>query len=270
MVDRRTDGVSLAASALLTLGSAEALAKRGLGVVRVAELTGGDKGQVSRLLTALAEHGLVERDPDDRSYRLGWSLFVLAARAGDQRLVESARPLLTTIVDDLGERASLSVLRGAQVLTVYSEPSPRAVQAAGWVGRTVPAYCTSSGRALLLDHSREDLARLFDGVELHPLGPNSPRDVDTLYERIVASRARGFTTVNEEFEAGLVAAAAPVRDARGRICAALNASVPTFRLGGSRRLASAGQALKDAAEELSRRLGEAVPEPGLAEGGQQP
>jgi len=255
VVASRADGVSRAAATLIALGSAETLERGGLGVVRVAELTGGDKGHVSRLLKTLAAYGLVERDADTRSYRLGWQLFALAGRAGDQRLLEVAKPLLARLVEGLGERASLSVLHGAEVLTVLSEPSPRAVQATGWVGRTVPSYCTSSGRALLFDHRRNQLATLFAGTEFRRLGPNAPADVDELHERIVESRALGYAAVNEEFEPGLVAVAAPVRDFRGRICAAVNVSGPKFRFDGSNPLGAVGYVIKDAADELSELLG---------------
>lgn len=248
--------MSRAAAALLALGSDEALQRDGLGVVRLAELTGGDKGQLSRLLSTLAAHGLVERDTDSRSYRLGWQLFALAARVGDQRLLSLAQPLVAGLVDRLGERTSLSVLRDADVLTLYSQAPSRAVQAVGWAGRTVPAYCTSSGRALLFDHRRSDLVALFAQTKFVSLGPNAPPNVDALYRRIVASRARGYSVVAEELEPGLVAAAAPVRDYRGRICGAVNVSAPKFRLRNAGQLAAVGRAVMEVTEALSVLLGE--------------
>lgn len=256
MVGVRADVVSRALASLLALGSTEALEHGGLGVVRVAELVGGDKGQSSRLLKRLAETGLVERDAGTGDYRLGWQLFALAARAGDRRLLEAAKPVLARLVRQLGERASLSVLSGAEVLTVFSESPPRTVQTVDWVGRTVPAYCTSSGRALMFDCRPDDLAVLFAGTQFRPMGLNPPHDVDELYKRVVASRARGFAMVVEEFETGLVAVAAPARDFRRRVCAAINVSGPKFRLGGRGRLEAAGQAVKEAADELSALLGE--------------
>lgn len=256
MVDTGADSVSRAAAALIALGSRESLDRGGLGVLRLAELTGGDKGQVSRFLKTLESHGLVERDPESRNYRLGWQLFALASGVGDQRLLAVAPPLLAALVERLGEPANLSVLRGTEVLTVFSEPSPHAVQSVDWVGRTVPSYCTSSGRALLFDHSRDELTTLFGGTEFRRLGPNSPRDVDELHRRIVAGRGRGYVVVDEEFEPGLIAAAAPIRNFSGRIFAAVNVSGPKFRIGGQRRIASVGRALKEVADELSQLLGE--------------
>jgi DNA-binding IclR family transcriptional regulator len=244
-------------SVLKALQSDHALSSGGLGVLRIAELVGQDKSQVSRTLKTLAETGLVDRDPETRAYRLGWLLFALAARAGDPRLVAAGEPLVRELVAALGERVHLTVLHGAEVLTVLSESPRHAIQATGWVGRTTPAYCASSGQALLLDRTREQLEELFAGTEFVPLAPKTPRTVDELSRRIAAARRRGYARADDEFEPGLVAVAAPVRDFRGRIVAALNVSAPKFRLAG--RVDEAGSAVADAAGRLSTLLGAGAP-----------
>jgi IclR family transcriptional regulator, KDG regulon repressor len=136
---------------------------------------------------------------------------------------------------------------------VLSSSPGHAIEAAGWVGHLVPAYCSSSGRALLLDHTPTELRDLIGKVRFLKLGPNTPRSLAELSERIELARARGYATVDEEFEPGLVAASAPVRDFRGRIVAALNVSAPKFRLGD--RLEEAGAEAARAADALSDRLG---------------
>src|SRR5687767_552426 len=57
--------------ALELLAGAEDQDDAGLGVVDAARRLGVDKSQASRTLRALAEHGLAERDPATRAYRLG-------------------------------------------------------------------------------------------------------------------------------------------------------------------------------------------------------
>ncbi len=237
---------------LLSLGSEPALEGGGLGVTRIADLLGREKSQVSRTLKTLADFGLVERDQETLAYRLGWRLFALASLAGERRLLDAGRPILLRLVDAFEERAFLSVLQGADTLAILSESAPTSLQASGWVGRTTPAYCTSVGQALLFDHDRAALARVFRGVAFARLGPNTARDLDDLAARIAASRARGFALSDEEMEAGLVAAAAPVRDGAGRIVAALNVSAPKFRFG--QRLEEAGAALVAAAADLGAAL----------------
>ncbi len=224
-----------------------------MGVVRIADLIGREKSQVSRTLKTLAESGFVDRDTATLQYRLGWRFFALAARAGEQRLLSVAPALLERLVTNVGETAHLSVLQGLEVLTVLSRSPLHAVKADGWAGRTVPIYCTSSGRALLFDHDKEALTGLLSGVEFRELRPGTVRNVEALCESLVVARAKGYALVDEEFEFGLVGVAAPVRDFRGRLVAALNVSAPKFRLGG--RLEDAGREVRKAADELSVLLG---------------
>ena len=238
---------------LLALGSEQAIAQGGLGVTRIAEQLGREKSQISRTLKILAEHGLVDRDPDTLAYRLGWRIFALANLAGERRLLDEGRPLLQRLVARLSERAHLSVLQGTDTLTIASESSAQSLQAVGWVGRMVPAYCTSVGQALLLDHSRAELGMVFEDVRFERLGPNTARNVAQLAARIEAARERGYALADEEMEPGLLAVAAPVRDAHGRIVAALNVSGPRFRL--IDRLDMMGREVAAAGVELSKALG---------------
>ncbi len=250
-----TDATSLrrGLALLLAIEDEEALGKARPGVTKLASLIGSDKSQVSRSLKILAEHGLVDRDPETLGYRLGWRLLAMAGRSSRGGLLLAAEPLLKRLVRETGERAHLSVLSGTAVLTVLSEGSGYAVQAAGWVGRSVPLHSTSTGRALLFDHTYAEIAELVAGLPFDGATAKAPRNASELYERIVAARARGFALVDEEFEAGLVAVAAPVRDFGGRIVAALNVSAPRFRF--STKLPRAGKQVKAAADELSASLG---------------
>ena len=224
-----------------------------LGVTRLAARVGLEKSQVSRTLQALAGHGFVDRDPETLAYRLGWRVFALAASAGDRRLASAAPRFLAALVLRLGEGAHLSVLRGPDVLTVLSQPAAHAVQAVNWVGRTVPAACTSSGYALLLDHDGTALARVLPDARARRRRPRAPQSAEELEARVRAARVRGYAVADEEFEPGLVAVAAPVRDFRGGIVAAVNVSAPAFRF--AQRVDEAGAEVQRAAAELSRELG---------------
>lgn len=234
------------------MGTDQVMELGGAGVSQLAALTGQDKSQVSRTLRTLAEAGLVDRDPQTLLYRIGWQMFALGTRGGDQQLITRAAPLLASIVARTGERAHLSVLRGSGVLTVLTESPAHSLQSVSWVGRIVPCHTTSSGRALLLDHDRDQLRTLLGTGPLARYGPNCPADVDDLFARITLARARGVVLVDEEFEVGLVAVSAPVRNATGRIVAAVNISGPKFRL--ADRLDEACVTVITAAAELSQQL----------------
>jgi len=251
-VTERETSIRRGVEVLLALATDEAAAAGGLGVTRVARSLGREKTQVSRTLATLAEYGLVERDPETRAYRIGWRVYAMAQVAGSRRMLDAAAPLLERLVARFGEGAHLSVLQGADVLTVLSRQSPHAVQAVNWVGRTTPAHCTSAGKALLLDRPEEGLAAVFEGRDPAAFTAAAARTSAELAERIAEARARGYATADEELDAGLTAAAAPVRDGAGRIVAAMNVSGPTFRM--RPRLAEVGPAVAEAAGELSAAL----------------
>lgn len=197
---------------LVALGAPEHA--NGLGVLALTELVAGDKSQVSRTLATLESRGLVVRDPERRAYRLGWRLFALAARVAESRLLAEAPPILRALVRELGESAHLSIRQADQVLTLLSEAPEATLHAPGRVGALTPLASTSAGRALVLDLPDDELRAL--GLAAHAAA-------------IAEARSRGYALVREEFEPGLVAAAAPVRDVGGRIVAALNVSAPGFR-----------------------------------------
>ncbi len=253
MVEEGASGVQRAIAILTILGAQTDARAEGLGVVEIARLVGREKSQVSRTLKTLAAAGLVDRDPDTLGYRLGWRLFTLAAGAADQQLLAAAPRMLRRLVSVVGERVHLSVLEGSEVLTVLSEsPSRAVIQAAGWVGRASPLQNTSSGRALLFDHSDEEVHLLLDQADFGSPASNAPRNVADVLTRLRAARQRGYAVVDEEFEVGLVAVAAPVRDFRGRVTAAVNISGPKFRLGPN--LDAAGMHVKATAHYLSQQL----------------
>src|SRR5690625_1078051 len=157
MATEGSAGVHRAVAILDVLGAEDVAEQNSLGVVEIARRVGREKSQISRALRMLEGTGLVERDPDTLGYRLGWRLFTMAVNVGRQRRRVEARPVLRRLVAATKERAHLTVLDGDGALTVLSESPMRAVQTAGWVGRVTPLESTSSGRALLFDHSDDEV-----------------------------------------------------------------------------------------------------------------
>lgn len=224
------------------LAAEDARRRGGLGVVAVAARLGRENSQVSRALTALAEAGMVERDPVTAAYRLGWRLYSYAARTTESRLVHLAVPALRRLVAGLGETAHLCVLREGRVLTLWTEAPAHGFRAQGWEGVPVDVPKTSAGRILVSDWETGVLRRWFPGAD------------QKLTAALAEVRRRGYALVRDEFEVGVVGCSAPVRGSSGRIVAALNVSAPAERL--DRRLDEAGRLTVRAAGQVSRALQE--------------
>jgi DNA-binding IclR family transcriptional regulator len=272
---RNASGLARDIEVLELLGDAESAAQGGLGVVRMAQLTGRDKGVMSRTLATLADAGLVDRDPATLNYRLGSRIFALAARTMESTLATESRPHLRRIAASTRETTHLCVLRGGNVLTIMSELSPHEFRTTGWEGVTTAAWRTPSGRVLISDWDRVSLASWYKehGQDRPLVGPVDPlmsasglavldsppegkavvRDFDSLLAEIQRIRERGYATLDEELELGVVGASAPVTDFTGRIIAAINVSAPKSRIGS--QLDKLGSYVALAAKALSEQLG---------------
>ncbi|MEQ3551201.1 IclR family transcriptional regulator [Pseudonocardia nematodicida] len=251
---RRGRGLRRDVELLEALASDEARRSGGLGVARIARMTGREKSQVSRSLRALAEEQLVERDADSLLYRLGWRLFSLVARGLDTRLTTTAEPVMRRLAVQTEETVHLCVLRDDAVLTVRTV-SGHSFRTSGWEGRRAPLACTSAGRVLLADATPDELYVRFGTVEnLVPDHPGSRvRTVPQLWQAVREAAERGWAETRDELEPDLSGLAAPVRDYRGRVMAALTISGPTSRIGD--RLGSLGRETAGAARAVSAELG---------------
>lgn len=247
MAERETS-IRRGIDVLLALGRPEAI-ERGLSVTRISELLGREKSQVSRSLKTLAEYGLVDRDPDTLAYSVGWQVFALAATAAEQRMLTQGERILERLCSEIGEHAYLSVLHGLEAVVLVSKASASSIQAMTWVGRSYPALSSATGRALLSGLETATLETIVDGAAFDPRGPHGVCDGPAFLRRVAEVRETGYSVADEEFEPGLVSVAAPVRDHRGRVSAAINVSGPKFRLGD--RLDETIRSVVEAATELS-------------------
>lgn len=273
---RNAAGLRRDLEVLEALGSHTSIKEHGLGVNKVAELTGRDKGQISRTLSTLADAGFVERDRSSAKYRLGFQLYAMAARTKEARLVVESEQYLRKVVNRLHETAHLCVLRGGNVLTLKSELSSSAFRGVGWEGVSVGALRTSSGRALISDWSEAEVRDWYlehakDALVVQPtlgLPTSIPESfvrtsavtkktkinsVEDLLKELEQIRNQGYATVDEEFELGLVGASAPIRDSSNRIVGVINISAPKTRIG--QHLEQVGSIVAEVSAELSKQLG---------------
>ena len=84
--------------------------------------------------------------------------------------------------------------------------------------------------------------------------PHTVTDPASLRAELMSVRTRGYAQAVEEFEEGLNAVAAPVRQADGRVIASLGVSGPAFRMHAV-DIPRLGLLTAEAAGAVSRQLG---------------
>lgn len=234
----------------------EILARRGeAGVSEIAAEIGVHKSTAFRLLASLERRDIVEQNGDRGTYRLGIGLLRLAGAVPARTdLTVLARPVCERLAADLAETVNLAVARSGQAVNLDQVRGPATVTADSWVGRPTPLHATSSGKVLLAWRPADELRALAGPDPLPAYTPHTLTRVDDLVDDLATVRERGYAVTVEEYETGLNAVAAPVRDRAGSVVAAVSASGPAYRFA-EEQLLQAGQLLAAAARELSHRMG---------------
>ncbi len=177
----------------------DALEAEPLALAGLVDATGLPRATTHRLATALEAHGLVRRTDDGR-FALGLRLVALGRAAADQLpLAEAARPALAALRDATEESVQLYVRRGDRRVCVAALESPHGLRTIVAMGAALPLDRGSAGQVLREAGSASD-------------GP-------------------GWVASVAEREAGVASVSAPVRDADGRVVAAVSVSGPVERTG---------------------------------------
>jgi IclR family KDG regulon transcriptional repressor len=177
-------------------------------------------------------HRYVERDEQTGQYTLGLSCLELARayyKGNDVR--RAALPELDRLRNETRETVHLAVLDELEVVYIEKLEGLQPIGLMGsHVGGRAPAYCTGVGKALLAHLPRDVVRRNFEGTKLHRYTPHTIVTLKGLLAELATISVRGFSLDNEEHEVGVCCVAAPIRDMRGDVIAALSISGPADRL----------------------------------------
>lgn len=225
-----------------------------LRLTEVAEYLGVASSTAHRLLAMLQYRGFMRQDPRTRAYRPGTALTGVAfsiLQRFDVR--DTLHPFLEKLNRELGETVHLVVLDGRTVQFIDAIESPQTVRVTSRMGKSMPAHCTSSGKALLAHLSTDELHRLYPLEELDGLTRYSISTRSALERELASITRRGYATSNQESEEGVCSVAVAFPPGQTHMRLAMNAALPAHRMAaaGTRRVAGAVRAtVADAAALL--------------------
>ncbi|SLN63493.1 IclR family transcriptional regulator [Oceanibacterium hippocampi] len=185
------------------------------------------RSTVFRLAVTLERMGYLQRVVGGKSYALGSRILTLGFEyLASMDLVEVARPHLTALRDATGAAAHMAIREGREIVYIARVASQAQLASNVHVGTRFQAHATSMGRVLLGALNDSDIVNLYAGVALERFTEFTPGTVPELLDIVEQDRNRGYVVSRFAFERGVASVAAPVRDASGRIVAAINISSP--------------------------------------------
>ncbi len=224
------------------------------GVTEIAAELGVHKSTAFRLVAVLESRGFVEQLADRGKYRLGFGVVRLAGAAAAQLdIAQEGRRICEALAADLEETVNIAILDTDRAVNVSQVRGPAALSTHNWVGQGTPMHATSSGKVLLA-HASDAVRKGVLSRDLPRFTPATITDPELLQQDLDAIVERGWGSTVDEYEVGLSAVAAPVRDASGDVIAALSVSGPSFRMD-AESFPRLVRRVVAGADELSRRLG---------------
>ena len=192
----------------------------------IAKAAGVTVSSAHRLLFTLEALGYVEKDDATRAFRLAPNVLGLGfAYFRSANLWQVAHPYLVEASRDHGETFNLAVLDRGDILYIDRVKTRRILSINLEIGSKLPAYCTSMGRVLLAHLPEKEAREILAGSRMERFTERTVTDPERVMEILRAVRARGFAVNDGELAVELRSVAAPVRDAGGRVVAAVNMAV---------------------------------------------
>jgi DNA-binding IclR family transcriptional regulator len=252
--DKRERGSLKSMHKLMIVLDCFSRADRSLTLQEIALRCGMPKTTVHRLVRSLKEAGLLEQDKGRDHYRLGMKLFELGSTVlANLNVQREAKVHIEQLGRVSREHVNLCIFDGINTVIVdQREPDGSTVNWTTTLSLS-PSYCTGVGKAMLAFQDNTVIARVI-ATGLVRYTEHTITDPALLRRELASIRRRGYALDNGEHQIGLQCVAAPIRNAAGRVFAAISVNGPQSRLPAD-RLPMLGELVMNAAQSISRDLG---------------
>lgn len=228
---------------------------QGLTLSEVAERLDMAPATVFRVLHTCETRRLTEIDPENQTWHIGAELFRLgSAFLMRNSLVERARPVMRQLMEATGETANIGIEREGEILFLSQVETQSNIRAFFQPGTRAPLHASGIGKALLSQYDRARIDRLLPEARLEEFTMKTLFDKDQLLAELDLIHRRGWALDDEERTHGMRCVAAPITDFTGEAVGGISVSGPSDRMP-DERLTEIGGIVRDAALDLSRRLG---------------
>jgi DNA-binding IclR family transcriptional regulator len=231
----------------------EALARIGPApLARIAEQAGATRTAAFRVLRTLQARDFAVQEGHG-VWRIGLRWALAAAPGLDlETLAVTARPHLARLGGTFGENALLRVRRQTEAATIARFQAPAGLSARVEPDQGGPLHA-GSGR-LLLAYAPDEVRKAVLARRLQRFTPATRTEAAWVTADLPRIRERGWLIAADEVAEATTVLAAPVRDARDQVVAAMVVIAPALRLRAPAARARVPE-LVEAAQALSRALG---------------
>lgn len=196
-------------------------------LTEMAEELGVHKSTVSRLVSTLRAHDLVQVDPASKHYRLGYRLLYLGENVPKNRhMMDLARPFLFKLSAELRESVHLCTFNNRMVYVVDQVRSSKEYSLPAVPGMVEPAHASSVGKCIFAYRTEAFVRGYMLENGMQPYTQHTITDPDAFLSHLLEIRVQGYAVDNEECTLGVTCIAAPVFGPWGDVQFSIGVSGP--------------------------------------------
>lgn len=201
-----------------------------LSLTEITKITGFGVSACQRFLYTLKSLGYIRQDAATKRYSLAAKVLDFGyAYLRNDDLVEQSFPYLLDAHKRTDETFNLTELDGTDVIYVSRFPSRKVISVGLVLGSRLPAFCTAPGRAMLAFMPSDQALSVLEGARREPRTPYTVTDLAAILADLDVIRQRGYAISDQQAYVGDISIAAPVRNHREQVVAAVNIALPTPR-----------------------------------------
>ncbi|QWF85283.1 IclR family transcriptional regulator [Amycolatopsis sp. CA-230715] len=224
-----------------------------LGVGAVAKELGLNLSTAHRIVRALVAEDFLAQNAENERYYLGTGALLLGQAAHHNFGLDVVYPVLQELAASTGESVNLGVLAGDAAVVVERIESTQPLRFTQPPGTRVPLHASSMGKALLAFNGEVERRVLKGVTRLERVAAKTHATAKSLRSDLVETRARGWSTDDEESTVGVRCVGAPICDDAGVARAAIAVQAPAVRMPDD-RFGKLGPQVSAAAKEISALL----------------
>lgn len=205
--------------------------QEGLSLTELSKKLEIPKSTLSFLIATLEINGYIKKSASTGRYVLGLKLFKLGNIVSNNLDIRrKALIYMEQLVDRIGETAHLVILDNGEAFYIEKVEGNNAVSISSKIGRLTPLHVTAVGKVLMAYLDEEIVNQIFSEKDMISLTENTITDPMRLKQELSQIRKQGYAFDMEEMEIGLRCIAAPIKDYKGDVIAAISVSGPTTRI----------------------------------------
>jgi len=230
-----------------------AKSKQALGISDISKQLEMNKSTVFNIIYTLKEINILEQYPDGK-FHFGTLLYLLGNSNGKKSdLIQTVHPYLEMINRETKLSAFLGIRSDLRATIVDKVDTANDIKISSEIGMRLPLLAGAGGKALLCQLSDKEIERILADNPLRQFTRKSCIDPKKFKKEVYKIREEGIAIDDEEYIAGIVAYAVPLKAYRQDLQAAIWA-VGLKQQVGPADVPQIDKLLKNAAAEINLRF----------------